>query len=504
MGVCKVMIVEDELISRQAVKYVLGMDSANFEIIGEAYNGEEGLQMLERLHPHILISDVVMPLMDGIEFVKSVKLRYPHIYTVILSGHSDFNYVKSAFQNGASDYILKSEMEPGVLLGKLYGVMRKLTLPVRDNPGKPDRFGWLTGLLAGEEGALPPHNLRGEFFMLVCRLGCVADRELNSLENAVNTILAQAYTAFGEENCFYTVTGQDILVFLLPGASYNSACCEFVEQVTEKIPALFFVRSRKFTDLKQTHQIFENARVLMELSFYHRDKKMICETSVARLDTHTGFNMNSYLDKMKLCRYETAFAQLNNFVASLGDEKYLSETELKKLLDNVIYNTIDVLLEGSTEPEKLYTLRMSFFPRIEQAVCSDELVQTMRDVTREILEYLKAGEVGENNFHMRIARYIQENYRNQITLQDIARHFHISYNYLSGSFNSMFGCGFSEHLNSVRLKAAMELLAGTELPVSEISEVIGYSDQGYFGKVFKKKTGLKPMEYRKRNQGGKP
>ncbi|MFD1907427.1 response regulator [Paenibacillus rhizoplanae] len=114
--ICKVLIVDDEILVRQGIKYVLDWEQEGFQIVGEAANGREALNSLQTLQPHIIITDIVMPVMDGEELTRLVKRDYPATEVIVLSSFSEFHYVRSTFQHGVADYILKPKLEAGALL----------------------------------------------------------------------------------------------------------------------------------------------------------------------------------------------------------------------------------------------------------------------------------------------------------------------------------------------------------------------------------------------------
>src|SRR5699024_6703215 len=121
---CKVLIIDDEFIMRQGMKHMLEWEKEGFQIVGEATNGQEGLDLIEKLEPDIVLADIVMPVLDGIEFSQILKQKYPEIQLIILSSYDKFEYVKSTLLNGASDYILKPTLNPEILLKTLQKVAR--------------------------------------------------------------------------------------------------------------------------------------------------------------------------------------------------------------------------------------------------------------------------------------------------------------------------------------------------------------------------------------------
>ena len=108
----KVLIVDDEYIMRQGLKYMIDWEQEGFEIVGEATNGAEALQCIETLTPQIIICDIVMPQLDGVDFSEAVHRMYPRIQTIILSGYDKYEYVRHTLINGVVDYILKPTLNP--------------------------------------------------------------------------------------------------------------------------------------------------------------------------------------------------------------------------------------------------------------------------------------------------------------------------------------------------------------------------------------------------------
>ena len=108
----KVLIVDDEYIMRQGLKYMIDWEQEGFEIVGEATNGAEALQFIETLTPQIIICDIVMPQLDGVDFSEAVHRMYPRIQTIILSGYDKYEYVRHTLINGVVDYILKPTLNP--------------------------------------------------------------------------------------------------------------------------------------------------------------------------------------------------------------------------------------------------------------------------------------------------------------------------------------------------------------------------------------------------------
>ena len=116
---CKVLIVDDECMMRQGIRHMIEWEKEGYLLVGEAANGEEGLLMIEEHQPDIVLADIVMPVLDGMEFAVIVKKRFPKVKLIMLSSYDDFEYVKKTLLNGACDYILKPSLNSEELLDML-------------------------------------------------------------------------------------------------------------------------------------------------------------------------------------------------------------------------------------------------------------------------------------------------------------------------------------------------------------------------------------------------
>ena len=112
---CRILIVDDEYIMRRGIRYMMNWEEQGFQVVGEASNGKEALDMMKELKPHIVFSDMTMPVMDGIDFIKIAHRKYPDVQIIILSGYDKFDYVRQALLNGAVDYVLKPTLNPEIL-----------------------------------------------------------------------------------------------------------------------------------------------------------------------------------------------------------------------------------------------------------------------------------------------------------------------------------------------------------------------------------------------------
>src|SRR5690554_784954 len=133
----KVLIVDDERLIRQGILHYIDWQEEGFEVVGEASNGEEARVLIDELKPDIVITDIVMPVMNGTDLIKAIKASHPTIEVIVLSSYADFDYVRDTFKHGVIDYILKPKLDGEVLLETLKRV--KKTAALKGHASKPDK-----------------------------------------------------------------------------------------------------------------------------------------------------------------------------------------------------------------------------------------------------------------------------------------------------------------------------------------------------------------------------
>lgn len=209
----KVMLVDDELLVRLGIKSLIDWEKHGFEFIGDAPDGEKALELMERQIPDILLTDIVMPRMDGLELIEIVKKRYPQTLAIVLSSHNEFDYVRKAMKLGVEDYLLKTSMKPSELLELLIEASAKLadsvtqtsapeqqgtSLKENDKEGLTRRLGaWISGEkpdAAGEE-ELPATSVLLVLSVKQIRDGAMAQSAIRLLEHLVLAELGEVLGA---------------------------------------------------------------------------------------------------------------------------------------------------------------------------------------------------------------------------------------------------------------------------------------------------------------------
>lgn len=500
---CKVLIVDDEFIMRQGMKHMLEWEKEGFQIVGEASNGQEGLVLVEELKPHIVLADIVMPVIDGIEFSEILGKRYPSVQVIILSSYDKFEYVKTTLLNGASDYILKPALNPENLLNTLHKAAERIPgMHLRSQKEVPygtqvEKFllGFQEKLDVAAFAEFFPHTL---FRLLAVNIREAAGRSKEDM------ISMQRMT----EEWFKEKAGYVALpVFLNEGIlcivlNYRlkdeTAIIVDAKVAADRLgriyPRTFFVLSRNFSDMQEM-KLHYRQEISEELphAFYHPGKHLLVKKSYCGKKNISRFEFESYTRLLSQGRYEEALQMFGDYTGYLC-KMQTEEEKLKNLTRNLLYNFLIELEKLGVDSD---SVKERQFSMLEQALWIKDFETAVETIIKELRQTLEQNSCTEDERILEMKQYVALHYQEPLELSDIAVQFGLSYHYLSSYFSQMAKEGFSEYLNKLRIEHARNLLRDSDMSIAEIGCSVGYSDHSYFCRVFKKITGDTPSGYRR-------
>jgi Response regulator containing CheY-like receiver domain and AraC-type DNA-binding domain len=507
---CKILVVDDEIITRQGMKHLVDWEKEGFQVVGETPNGEEALELIESLKPDIVISDIIMPVMDGLSLTQIVHEKYPDIQIVILSGYSEFDYVKSTFQNGAADYILKPTLNPQNLLETLKKIAAKIPNMTLTSSRSMSIENMVNQVIFGFEHDSSCEKL-SKIFVHPCFLllgmnvpyvfGEFGDhmRRQRKLLEAEAAVFLTGYTYQ-----LVSVNSQMLmLVINFAEQEYGRLIVNIknmVEHMSPVNPNLFYVYSEIFRSVGQIKAIYNDRFAkFAEQQFYHRKDKILCVNEITLAIRSDNFNMKAYNGMIKNLQLKEALNYLEDFTEHAVADRSLGEIELKIVTQNAFYTFLSMLEDLHFNLDSLHHLKRNCFIQISEAKYAQDFLAALRGILADFYTLIDKYQINlDDTTIKKITAYISEHYADPLTLNDLARKFNFNYYYLSSYFSAHNKEGFSEYLNQVRIEKATELLRHAKVPIAQVSIAVGYSDHSYFCKVFKKSTGSTPSDFRKK------
>ncbi|MBS4197738.1 response regulator transcription factor [Lederbergia citri] len=493
---CKVLIVDDEVLIRQGIKHYINWEQEGFTIVGEASNGKEALYLIEQEHPHIVITDMVMPVMDGEKLTKEIKEHYPNIEVIILSSFSDFEYVRSTFQSGVTDYILKPKLDGQELLKTIQKAVNKIPNFTLNRTVSPLHSieEIIQQLMEGYEVDYDHHLVKESFpNKYFCLLGADAkDQVLDHLQ------IEQVLSILSNVTNYPIVKESTSYTFLLNIEIYD---IPFILKALEDVHLnMNWALSEPFASLKDLKKQFQDdLQKLRKYRFYFPNQTLLTFAQLPKLPKENiTFDLNQFIDVFKRRNFEEAFEYLNKYVDYLSHQYTKDENEFKAFLGNIIFNTTILLENLNFKSDTLQQDKYQHFAMINEAKDVVETVYYFHTYLTQVKEIIDTELQDPSQSNMqKLLDYIDQHYDEPISLSNLAEHFHFNPSYLSTYFSTHHSIGFNEYLTHIRIEKSKEYLQNQRISISEISGLVGYSDHSYFCKVFKKMTGMSPSKYRK-------
>lgn len=500
----RVLIVDDEFIMRQGLRYMIQWEKEGFTIVGEAANGKDAMDQIEKLKPQIVISDVVMPLMDGVDFTVAVHHRYPHIQMIILSGYDNFEYVKQTLMQGVVDYILKPTLTPHELLGVLQKAAVRIPGWHKDQaPAGNTAEELFKEVLLGETtaGEELQKIFAASYYCMYAVTIAHGDRQAAETAELLREKIQRAKSEFsGVQSCVVSMKKEQICVLFGYEMSQRSMLRIKLEKLNGQIglmcePAIGIL-STSCQDIGQLREIYQRELARgADLSFYFPGKKLfVMENEKDRIGgAIERFDFTRYNRLLLGGQYRQAADQLLAYNHALCESR-ADVYRMKNQIKNMFMVFLDML-----QLEDAEKLRVQEYFLREVDVAGERLSyeQTVAQIASKVADISVKQSTKADARMDQILSYIEQHYTEDMKLEDLGEQFGFSYNYLSAYFNQQMNEGFNDYLNRVRIHKACEILQDLTVPVAQVSALVGYSGHSYFCRVFKKLTGKTPSEWRR-------
>lgn len=542
MNEIKVFLVEDEMVIRRGIKNSIDWEKEGYIFCGEASDGELAYPMIIKEKPDILITDIRMPFMDGLELCKLVKKELPNIKILILSGYDEFDYAKEAIRLGVTEYLLKP-ISSGKLLEALNGVsesirrekedkdlVRKYMEEMRENT-EHEKQKFFEQMIAGnlsmadalETGKKYEMNLSAGMYNLLLFRFTLGEENRKSGE-----LLGEAEYAIEKlterlEYVFEFQRGVEGWAFLLM-ADNEEQMSERVKELSKDLEeimknystiAYFGGIGQPVARLRELEESFREAERALAARFTMELNRIISVEDIRmaqNVDTLDDIEITSFGEIEKTRTMLEKF--LNNGAEDEIDEfvdvyiNELPEENLKSVLMRQ-YIIMDAYIVMMSFCEKIEGIEGEMQAQSEELKNSMKTIQTLEEIKNYIRMLLKKiigvrDTISGRRYSdiIEIAKdQIRKTYMSdEISLNTIAAEVGMSPSYFSSIFSKEMGKTFVEYLTEIRMDRAKELLMCSSMKTSEIGYEVGYKDQHYFSYIFKKTQNCTPKEFRARGK----
>lgn len=533
----KVFLVEDEVVIRNAIKNSIDWEKEGYDFVGEAGDGELAYPKIMKEKPDILITDIKMPFMDGLELSRIVKKELPEIKILILSDFNDFEYAKDAIQIGVTDYLLKP-ISSAKLLEALAEVVKTIEKEKEEQALKEcyknemretveqEKFAFFNKLIMGhigmseaiEQGKKYELDLSAQVYNVLLFKVAMNVKQYESKEQAEEVFSRIDNITQKMEKLYSFWRGAEGWAFLIMGEDEEDVQkkCHAVKimltELMEKYPGIEYFGGigSSVSRIRMLPEAYQTAMVVFSNRFS-------CETrQIMDIDDWKNMQEKGRLDARNLDSMGKNREMIEHFLSNGTQEEvdsfldaYFQKNPKENFKSEIMrqYIMIDSYIMVNAFMDKIDVneeIKLEEGKNLEESLSSiisvDGVRTYMKKMLKRALELRDMASGQRYSDIMELAKkYIKENYMTEeISLNTVSAKVNMSPSYFSSVFSREVGQTFVEYLTATRMSKAKELLMCSSMKTSEIGFEVGYKDPHYFSYIFKKIQGCSPKEYKQR------
>lgn len=536
--VIKVLIVDDDSIARTNIKTMIDWNQNGFEICGEAANGEVAIQIIRDSMPDIVITDMSMPVMNGIELIDYIVENFSNIKVIALSGYDEYDFIRQSMKNGAIDYILKHKLDAGTLLNVL-NIARHLIIHDKEENENKCRL---------QKQIMNSRNVMVKEFIYQLALGGIdeideikqkidelnIDLELNNLVVVVVEIddflflqeklqakgMIKLISSFmdisteilkdmGKSVISNIENERFIIIFSLGNMRSDLQIHDYIMTAINRIRTSIkrylnitacFSISNTFDSIQDLHRYYKKAVEALEGKFY-KGKNIVIQGEIKSETEKEILNLEVEDEKTIVSSLKTLDKQsLENCIKKIFDNILVckvSQRSIKMICAELINIVNKVARESGIDIKSIYQNEDIPYDEMKKYETIEDVKQWIIGIYDKLFKLIEVSNIDPSYSETtkKALEFIQRNYGNNISLNDAADYIGISSSYLSRVFKKDCNKGFNEYLNYIRVEHAKQLIESGDYKLKDIVKKVGFNNYTYFFKVFKDFIGMTPQDY---------
>lgn len=467
----KVLIADDELLERKAMRKILLATNKNIKVVGEAENGRKAVELSKDLQPNIIFMDIKMPGMTGLEAIQQIRKEQADVKIILVSAYDTFEYAKQAMSFGIKDYILKPGSKTEIMgaynrvVKEIYAEREKAEVEQQTDQLLKESFVYKIIRQQIDDTAVSLYNYffqsaKSSYFLVLSK----DDKfQKEKLQTIVGELLTDAFILIGIKDVFVCFIVSDAIVEkadqLILAKKLSTNCGRRV----------FIGIGEVFVNIKEAITSYEEAYASC---FYYKSNDK----------SHYGF-LPSAASEDREQLLKRILVEIENGKAEMARELYKRYSIICKDGDkDQLYIALQSMLERHN---------IQFTPVSLSALHTEKEWHTFLSLC-----CMKMNEYHQSKHTMAVAkRYIEDRFSTNLTLEAVAEVVRLSPNYFSNLFKEHFDESFIEFLTRIRMEQAKNLIMKNNVSLKEISYLVGYRDPNYFSRVFKRYYQCSPRQF---------
>ncbi len=528
------LIADDEPLIQAGIKSMINWEEYGIRIIGTAANGAAAYELIKEYSPEIVITDIKMPVMSGLELARKCheEERLLPLF-IILTSYEEFQFAKEALSYQVLEYLVKLELTPEVLdeaLKRAIAKVSEIQAAAHISESAYNNIYFLkeqffTRLVLNlfeseQQFSLQANHLDIDFgyssfaacYVEICinkQKQMTSDKQITLYNNSLQ--MAEELTSkYVPCRVLSLDTRHFCILFFLDEENtgkYRSVIEQAMEQVSAMLHNYYSVAIRSgigspVTAPMQIASSFQDAKQI----FSHitpENPILFFEDAPAGEPLKNVFNISLFKEDIRKAYAEYDEKALYDIFTSIIELFESQPAHYVQALDaagNILYLSLSLLNDGEQLVSKIFENRANGYRSLYELTSMEQIMEWLRTFRDGLCEsFATHNKDYKNHIVINVKKYIKEHIKEKLTLNNVAEVFSISPNYLSILFSKYNDTGFTEYINHSKIEAAKEMMSAGDYKIYEISDILGFESAFYFSRVFKKITGVAPRDYINKN-----
>jgi two-component system response regulator YesN len=539
----KLLIVDDEVEVRKGIINKVQWEELGYEIVAEGENGKEALELFEKTIPDVVLTDIKMPFMNGLELAAIIKEKYPTTRIIVMTGFDEFEYAHKAIKLNVSEYLLRpiSAQELTDILTKVKKQMdeeiaeKENIEALREHYRKSIpilREKFLASLVTSamdreeieEKSKSYGLKLQGTNFMVsIVSIDKNSSKKSSEdsmelvnkntegeglLKFAVLNIVEETIAKYNLGTAF--LNGENVVIITVSNEAnrdiVSSNTINVLEEINRNVEKFLKAKvtiglGNVSEDISIVRYSYENALAALDYRIFMGKTKIIwiedIEPTSANKIVFDESKERALSSSIKVGTVEETEAMIDKFFEEITNSK-ASFKDYQIYIMEMLTTTLKAARDSSVDIDEIFGHNHNLFIELHALRNIQEAQGWFKSISKKIMNYIVQGRQDSYKFVVEEAKdYVRKSYSDSnITINGVCSYLHISPTYFSFIFKKETKTTFINYLTNYRMEAAKELLRTTSLKTFEIADKVGYSEPNYFSYSFKKKFGVSPSEYR--------
>lgn len=490
----KLYLLDDEPFILEGLKYIIDWEEYGFDVVGTSSNGEDGFNFIKNEDVDLIITDIMMPKMTGLELISNLKKINHNAKFIVLSAFQEFQYAKEAISMGAENYLTKP-IDEDELIQTIEEVKKKIEkIKLEKVDTKIFKNDLILKLICNKNNDGVLDRLRLEGVNLNYKNLCVVILEFAEGGNINNNILNH----IDNLNYEYCVNLQNQILIIMDKESINKDTLRNLKDGLSSITneQIYISRGKYVDSIDNLNCSYQSAKDIHEYKLVYPNISWIREYkeksyNLENID-YIDFN---HLKKLLLNKdNKESLNYIESIFSKLKKDENLTVKQIKTKSIEVFLNVYNYFNDS-----KIIKGLDLYLEKVINSVNLDQIQLELNNMIKHRQSKLEETDDSISPIILKLLRNIEENYSKDLNLKEISETYNINSIYLGQLFQKETGILFSDYLNNFRVNKAKNLLVETSLKAAEIGELVGYANKNYFYRKFKDIVGITPSEWRKIN-----